>query len=235
MKVPDLILAAREDFLDDRRPPFQWSPEFLCRALNAAEQQAARRSYLLHDTDTAADGDDLPLCSLSVLASTASYAMSKKILRIDSIHLSELDYPLTQKTRGEMNAWISDWEELEGDPEVFIFENSSFSLQLVPEPPSSYAGDTAAIQVYRLPITDLVLTDKDSEPEIDEQYHYDLLHWVAHMAFMKPDSDTLNLPLAQFHEQQFTLKFGPLPTAKQERRRRSRSSNPTIRFRAFGF
>jgi hypothetical protein len=244
MTVNELITALREDFLDDLKVPYGWSNQFCLRVINEAERQICRRAYPIHDKTTVNDGSTsvLPLCSLSVKLGVSSYTLSKKIIKIDSIQLALSTVPLIQTTRVEMENWITNWGALTGTPEYFIFEETvgsagtsgayGWTLRLIPIP---VVDDTATIQCWRFPLVDMNLTSKTSAPEIDSTYHYDMLEWAAHLAFRKPDSDTINLPLSGMYAQSFTAKFGPLPSVKQEVRRRSIPTNMSIRPRAFGF
>jgi hypothetical protein len=46
-------------------------------------------------------------------------------------------------------------------------------------------------------------------PEIDSRYHAGLLLWILHRAYMKNDSETLNVDKALDYKAQFEEFFGP--------------------------
>jgi hypothetical protein len=231
MLVPDLIVALREDFLDDKRKPYLWEDDQLLRYLNQAELQACLRAELIKDSTTAEDNDDNPLCSLAVVSTTASYLVSPKIIRVISLKPAALSCTLTQKTVGEMDAQINNWRADSGDLVFFIFGDVERDRLTFYRKPS--ANDTAALIVARYPLADMTISDTSS-PEVPEEHHYDLLDWAAHLAYRKPNSDTFNLPMSQMYEQSFTRKFGPLPTAKQLQRRREVDPNRLIQTPRFG-
>ena len=114
-----------------------------------------------------------------------------------------------------------------GTPFYFINEPGN-TITFVPSPSAS---DTASLVVSRLPLTPFGLR---TQPEIDERYHLGLVHWAAHLAFSKPDSETGNLNLAKVHEDLFAREFGALPDAYSERMRKVLSQQQRMRPRQFG-
>lgn len=57
--------------------------------------------------------------------------------------------------------------------------------------------DYIRLSVIRLPITALALATRLTQsPEINADYHFGLVHGVLHQAYMKPDTQTLNLTQA---------------------------------------
>jgi len=114
-----------------------------------------------------------------------------------------------------------------GYPTYFINEPTN-TLTFVQAPS---IADIAYIVVSRIPL--LPFTSRTS-PEIEEKYHEGLLDWAAHLAFMKPDSDTLNLNLAKLYEDKFTIQFGSLPDAYSEKMRKTITQRDRMRPREFG-
>lgn len=91
--------------------------------------------------------------------------------------------------------------------------------------------DTASLVVSRIPLTPFTLT---TSPEIEEKYHEGIIDWAAHLAYMKNDSDTLNLNLAKLYEDKFNRQFGLLPDAYSDRMRKVLSQRQRMRPREFG-
>jgi hypothetical protein len=114
-----------------------------------------------------------------------------------------------------------------GYPTYFINEpTNTITFVLAPS-----AIDTAQLVVSRIPLLPFTL---QTSPEIEEKYHEGLMDWAAHLAFRKPDSDTLNLNLSKLYEDQFTAQFGSLPDAYTEKMRKTISMADRMRPREFG-
>jgi hypothetical protein len=116
---------------------------------------------------------------------------------------------------------------LGGQPYCFINEpTNTITFVLAPS-----ANDTAQLIVSRIPLIPFTL---QTSPEIEERYHEGLMDWAAHLAFRKPDSETINLNLSALYEQEFTRQCGLLPDAYSEKMRKTISMAGRIRPRAFG-
>ena len=92
-------------------------------------------------------------------------------------------------------------------------------------------ADTAYLVVSRIPLIPFTL---QTSPEIDEKYHEGLMNWMAHLAYMKNDSDTINLNMAKYYGDLFTGEFGQLPDAYSDRMRKVLSQKGRMRPRSFG-
>lgn len=242
----ELVSHLRETILDDVAVPYLWSDVELLRLLNYAEVQACRRAFLIVDATTANDngtaataGTDgqKPLCVLPIVANQAVYNLSPKVLQVKRVQLNTMTYPLRgplhyPQTDEEMSGWWGTNGTVGtsgsgGVPEAFLNEpGNTITFLLAPS-----ENGTAYLSVVRLPLTPFTLR---TSPEIDEVYHVDLCDWAAHLAFMKNDSDTLSLQLAQHYEQKFTAKFGPLPDAYSARMRKVMAQRNRMRTREFG-
>jgi hypothetical protein len=117
-------------------------------------------------------------------------------------------------------------------------DNSGFPTYFLNEPgntitfvraPSSVT--TAYLVVSRLPLTPFTL---QTSPEIEEKYHEGLMNWATHLAYMKGDSETLNLNLAKMYEDMFVRQFGQIVDAYSERMRKVISQRQRMRPREFG-
>jgi hypothetical protein len=261
MTGQDLVEQLRESFLDDNSPPYLWSDTELLRFLNYAEVQACRRAHLLIDGITANDSGTAatastagqrPLCVLPIQANVAFYYLSPKILQVKRCQLMSMTYPL----RGPISypetdeRWLGWWGTAGtlstsgtyttagssgtvgasgsgGAPFAFINEpTNTITFVLAPS-----ADDVASLVVSRLPLISFTLR---TFPEIAEEYQDGLLDWAAHLAFKKPDSDTINLNLSKMYESSFEARFGPLPNAYNEKMRRTLSLKDRMRPREFG-
>lgn len=219
----ELIAWLREQ-LDDEVNPYLWTNSYLLRGLNEAEVQACRRAYLIIDKDTAS------VCALTLSASTATFAIHSKILQVRRLTIGSSDVPLTQTTRQELDEEIPAWWSVYGLPVKYVLDTVDNTVTFYPFPQSA---TTASMIVARLPLKSLTLAGS-SIPEINPLYHHDLLIWGRREAYLKHDSDTYNPELAKVFEDEFTAKFGPLPSARDERLRKSRPMELRVRPREFG-
>ena len=246
MTGQDLVTHMRESILDDTTIPYLWQDPELLRYLNYAEVQACRRAHLLiddltsNDNGTAATAGTFgqkPLCTLAVLAEQAMYYLSPKILMIKRCRLLSMTVPLIGPVSyPELDDRMSGWRGTSGtvgtagsggNPAFFINEPvNTITFVLAPS-----VADTAFLVVSRIPLTPFTLS---TSPEIEEKHHEGLMDWAAHLAYMKNDSDTLNLNLAKLYSDKFAAQYGPLPDAYGERLRRSLSQQQRMRFVAFG-
>ena len=148
-----------------------------------------------------------------------------------------MTYPLTGPvTFAELDAKVEAWWGTNGT--VGTAGSGGYPTYFVNEPTNTITfvlapsiSDTAYLVVSRIPLIPFTL---QTSPEIEEKYHEGLCDWAAHLAFKKPDSDTLNLNLSRLYEDEFTRQFGPLPDAYSEKMRKTISMMERMRPREFG-
>ena len=219
----ELITWLRE-MLDDEVNPYLWSNSYLLRALNQAEIQACRRAYAIIDKDTAS------VCCITLSASVATFALHSKILTVRRVQIGSADYPLTQITKVQLDEQYPGWWSVYGVPEHYLIDTTDNTITVYPYPQSV---DVASMVVARLPLKSMTLAGS-SVPEVPDMYHQELLIWGRREAYLKPDSDTFDPERARAAEEEFTAKFGPLPSARDERLRKSRPLEMRVRPREFG-
>ena len=231
MTGTEIIQFAREDFLDDAVEPYLWSDNFLEKCLNLSEKEACRRASLLIDDSTASDSEDtpLPLCSLTIVAGTASYTMSQKTIRILSIVPADTSRPIEKKTKGWLDRFYPTWRTAEGAPIYYLEKKGEITLIPIP-----VANDTAELEVVRLPLSDMTIAGEE-DSVIPEEYHFNLIPWMLHLAYLKPDEETLDIQKSDIYAAQFTEKFGPPLSAITESNRRRRPRNRGLWPKEFGF
>ena len=231
MTPEEIVLAVREDFLDDVAVPFLWSDNLLQRYLNLAQEEACRRASLLYDDTTATDQANpaLPLCRLTVVSGTSDYVISQKILRI-----------LTCVPQGDKRAiekktidWLDDkwpyWRDATGAP-IYYLEDKG-RIRLVPTPSGD---DTVYLSVARTPLAQVTIEGSEAL-EIPAEYHMQLIDYICELAYMKPDAETLDIPRSDRYAQLFTRNFGPKLSAITEINRRRKPRNKHLRAKEFGF
>jgi hypothetical protein len=143
MTGAEIIAAVRGDYLDDAVAPYLFSNALLGRYLNKAEGEASRRANLIVDKDTANDSIPLPLCSLSLVAETSIYSISKKILRIIKCIPSWNSVSLEQKTEGWLDEIYPNWRTDSGAPIYFLAEKGEITL--VPKPVANETQSVSGI------------------------------------------------------------------------------------------
>jgi hypothetical protein len=159
----------------------------------------------------------------------AETTMSNEIAG-DTVTIKAPQVPLTKKSRTELDALYGDWQHMYGDPEHFIEEENG-EITFVPMPNEA---NTIQMVVSRRPKEDMDDLVLDS-PEINEQYHKDLVIWALKEAHESNDTDFFNLQKAKAFEDQFTKKFGPAPSARMKQARRIYARNPRMNAQEFGF
>ncbi len=253
MTGQELVSHLRESILDDNVAPYLWSDTELIRYLNYAEVQTCRRAHLIIDGTTGSDsgtgiwslgtggtrgsGGIKSLCTLSVIASQATYNLSPKVLQIKRCQLLSMTYPLIGPVSyPEMDEFMSGWIGTSGTVGTagsggivrYFLNEPGNTLTLIPSPSVT---DTASLVVSRIPLIPFTLI---TSPEIEEKYHEGLMDWAAHLAYMKNDADTLNLNMSKVYDDKFTRQFGPLPDAYSDRIRKTLSQKQRMRPRTFG-
>jgi len=247
----ELLEHLRYSILDDVVPPQLWSDTELLRMLNLAEAQACRRAHLLIDSSTRSDYGTSgthtggtagtfgikSLCYLPIVANTATYNLSPIILQVKRCQFRSMTYPLSGPVSySELDDMLDGWQGTGGI--VGTAGSGGYPIYYMNEPGNTVtfvrapsATDIADLVVSRLPLTKILF---GTAPEIDEQYHIGLCDWAAHLAYMKSDTETLNLNLAKTYEQKFTSQFGPLPDAPAQRWRKMLSTKQRMRPREWG-
>jgi hypothetical protein len=246
MTGKELVGHLRESILDDSAPPYLWSDTELLRYLNYAEVQACRRAHLIIDGSTANDNGTAgtagtagqrPLCTLAIVPDTAVYSLSPKILQIRRCQLRSMTYPLDgPKTYEEVDEFMSGWIGTSGT--VGTAGSGGHPMCYLNEPGNTItfirapsAADTASLVVSRIPLTPFTL---QTSPEIEEKYHEGLMDWAAHLAYMKSDSEGIDLNLSKVYEDKFTRQFGSLDDAFSDRMKKTLSQKQRMRPRQFG-
>lgn len=186
-------------FLDDTATPYLWSDAFLNESVNQAQVEACTRSELIVDAYTAATSQ------ITILAGTAEYPLDPRVLSVKRAALASDLRSLPKSSAREIDRNCQGFADFPvGSPRVFYIANSSRTLGLYPAP---RADDTLNLEVWRLPLVDMV--DDADEPEIPMALHAHLAHWACYMALLHGTSERQDIERANIHLGQFTTKFGP--------------------------
>lgn len=232
MTLDEQIRACRA-LNGDTAKPFLWSDEEWTLYLNEAQREAAERGQLILDISTPS------VVEIPVVAGQRTYDLHPSIIKIKRAKLDLGERPLLERSTDEMDGagtgwfpsglnayaenanWFpagTNWETLTGNPEWFI-QNGSESITLIRIPT---LPDMLRLRVTRLPLEDM--TDDEDEPEIPARYHFRMLDWARHLAYLKQDPDTKDEDKAATLEASFTAAFGVRPDANVQRKRREGGS-----------
>lgn len=191
-----------------------WSNDDLVRYANEAENEFCRRRPIL-DSETAS------VCELAVTAGTGVYAYSPLIVEIKRAKLDTRPEPLAKVTTNWLDHEYQTWEDWESDPWYLIDDETDGKLRIV-APPT--VDDTLRMTVGRRPLQAMTWVNRATDtPEIPEQHHNDLLHWMLHLAYLKDDAETYDPTKSAGFAGLFTNEVGPPISAEDERKKRRRS------------
>lgn len=191
---------------DDRSAPYLWSDDEITLNLNQADSEAAERAMLIQDA-----------VEIVVAAGFADYDL--KALRIDRATLESTGDLVVVTSREELDALWSGWETATGTPQ-YLIDSDDGTVTIVPTPT---VDDTLTLRIRRLPSTPMV-NDYDT-PEIPERYHYRMLDWALHLAYMKHDAETFDQQAADRYAAMFERSFGYRHDANVQRKHRDRKPN----------
>lgn len=204
MNLTALINAARLR-LDDKVEPYLWSRAELVEYANDAERQACRNARLITDSTTA------EICSIALVADTATYDLDKRIIHIRRVKGSWSSVPLRPASVIDLDNAVPGWEGETGDPTFYVKDMDSNLFRPYPTPATD---GTASLTVLRIPLVDM--EDGDDEPEIRTAYHMGLVDWMEYRGYSRHDTQTMNPKAAQAAKDRFEAEFGKPSTAIDE-------------------
>ena len=209
MTFDDLIIEAREDYLDDSVQPYLWSDKQLLRFTKDAVNEACLRAPLLHKT-----------YRLPIRVGMAEPKIDPSIRTITSAHLESLVNPLQQTDDAELNAKYGlSWRERHGSPRHFLRLGRD-KIRLVPIPDFV---DVLVLHTTNVPDDDFCL-----EEDIDETYHRSLIYWIVYRALSFNDADTHNQSKAEAYKLKFDDMFGPRKSALYDKFMQNRTAMSAI-------
>ena len=216
MTAQELIDRFRMETNDTVVPPF-WSDAALLVWLAEAEEEAAVRSNLIHESE-------LPeVCIVPLTPGVSRYALHPKVTEITAIRHYRVPYPfdnphtlhdgIALKTPTELDQECPGWRHDNPHARHFhwaIHEDKALRLVGAPRAPG-----TLRLECYRLPL--VPLETPFDEPEIGEPHHRHLIQWVLHRAYLRPDSETYDPGRSERALAEFERHFGLRVTADMRR------------------
>lgn len=204
MTLNDLVKEARTQ-LDDLAEPYLCSDDDLKSYANRAVEEACLRANLLLDSSS-------DICVIPVVAGEADYEYSSLIHSIRRVAYD--GKPLERTGKDVLDSGSYRWETRVGKPTAFVLDMDKQRLRFdfIPE-----VDAEIKLTVYRLPL--VKMSEDTDRPEIPSHYHFDLVHWIKHLAYSRDDTDVYNKQLMRDTEMDFIRVFGERPNAQWDMHR----------------
>jgi hypothetical protein len=195
MNFEQIETSARQTLDDASSADRLWSQDDILEYARDAENEACERANLIIDNTSA-------LTDITVNTSTGTYGLSVTVVTIKSAIMALGTIPLMETTEEVLDNTVPSWRAETGTPRSYI-KTPTNNIVLYPIP---IVADTINMTVSRFPNIPMLTS---GSPEIDARYHAGLLLWIMQRAYMKNDSETLNVDKAKDYEAQFEKYFGP--------------------------
>lgn len=189
------IIALCRSKLDDSVPDddgnYLWSNDDLVGDLNELLTELCEEiPALIEDATTAS------ICQIAVAIGSSTLTASPLISRITRAKLTSQTTPLALVNNRWMDANQSDWEAESNSTPTHLITEGVGNGKVRLYPPSD-AVDTLNLTVYRMPTADLSwTTDQSTAPEIPARFHRRLVNGILSKAYLKNDTDTLDVKKA---------------------------------------
>lgn len=204
MDLSELVLQFRSDADDrvgtDGAGDYLFETTDIWMWLNEAQDEAADRAQLLHETSLAA------ICTIAVTAPMTVYALDPRVLNITRAAFtpagSTQEYVLTPRDVLELDRIRPHWRTTTEVPRDYIHDSTTLRLGSIPS-----TDGTIQIECYRLPLANMEDTATET-PEIHRQNHRALVHWALFRGYSRPDSEVFDKDRAAKELARFERVFG---------------------------
>ena len=214
MTLAELIAKYRVDADDTAIPPLA-SDELVTDWLNEAEEEAAIRASLIHESSNTA------ITEISVSAGTSVYPLHETVLDITRADFTETGSSevihMTLTDRVEQDRNFPEWRTTTDTPTELIQMDKSIRMGCIPE-----TAGTLTIECYRIPRKPMA--SESDKPEIARIHHRHLIQWALHKNYSRPDTEVYDPNRADRALAEFTRVFGIRPDA--DVRRSSQANRP---------
>ena len=213
MTLRDLIDVFRSLSMDTKSPYFV-SDQLAISFANEAQIEACRRSDAIIDSSSS-------FCQVSILSGRPAVKLHPSIMELRRARMQSGAYMLEPVTTTELDTLSVQWESETGVPSHYVTDYSSGHIFLYPSPATA---DTLMLTVRRLPVSSMI--DDADVPEVREETHMALVHWMLYRAFSIPDSDFYSPTRAGMELAEFEREFGRKSSSRNELW--SRVSHPSL-------
>ena len=203
MNLLELIDTYRSLSRDNAQPYFV-SDALATILANEAQNEACRRGDLLIDSASS-------MCSISVSAGDPLIKLHSSILDVRRAKLANGTAHLLPIKTADLDAFAANWESESGIPSHYVIDYQSGYIRLYPSPS---ADDDLQITVRRLPAESMA--DDADEPEIRQEAHLALVHWMMFRAYSTSDSDMYDPIKATNALREFEREFGAKRSVRNE-------------------
>lgn len=194
------LIARFRSASNDKVEPYFWSDKDVTQWLNDAQEEAAIRARLIHESDSAS------LCEIKTTAGKAVYQLKPQMYEITHASWDEdgtRNYCLLSLTSTEaLDKNDRHWRTRPASIPHSVIQTDR-SVRIVPAPKSD---GTLVIEAYRLPKS--LMESQDDEPEINQAHHRHLVSWALYKAFSVPDAEMFDPDRAQIEAAEFARYFG---------------------------
>lgn len=194
------LIARFRSASNDKVEPYFWSDEDVTQWLNDAQEEAAIRARLIHESDSAS------LCEIKTTAGNAVYQLNPQMYEITHASWDEdgtRSYCLLSLTSTEaLDKNDRHWRTRPASIPHSVIQTDR-SVRIVPAPKSD---GTLVIEAYRLPKS--LMESQDDELEINQAHHRHLVSWALYKAFSVPDAEMFDSNRAQIAAAEFERYFG---------------------------
>lgn len=179
--------------LDDNSSPYLWSNQELTDYMNVCINSLCREIPIIEDATTAS------ICQVAVSIGSEILSISDRIVWLKRAKLDSDTRPLSFASVDYMDQNIDDWEDAAGADVQYLITDGVGTDKVRIYPPS-LVTDTLRLSVVRLPLADMVYaSDSASVPEIPSKYQDLLDNGVMYYAYLKQDTDTMDMKKADYH------------------------------------
>lgn len=206
MTLDDLIAQFRVDS-GDKLEPYLCTDEEVTAWLDEAQDEAAIRARLLHES-TLAD-----LCQIPVTAGVHTYTLHRLMGELSYVGwMAEGDSRVVELelvSREDLDARKPGWRQRNDRVAFAIQDDTRIRLAYTPAVPG-----VLTLEGYRRPLKSLEMSGK---PEIGDIHHRHLVHWALYRCFDRPDAELFDADRAAREQAAFTKVFGLRPDADARR------------------
>lgn len=188
----------------------RWSNEELVAHITEAVRQVYRRINPVVKYEPAFD--------IAVVAGTAEYALSAKILDLHGVRLLNAKTDLEPIDHQDLWRSRNNWEEDEGKPQAYLHDYAADRIRLVPIP---VEADTLKLYVSRLPLVEPTWTTNHLLVELRDEWCYSMLYWAAYLCYLKDETATYDPNKAANYKALFDQAFTQTDAYSEMRKRRT--------------
>lgn len=206
MTLDELIAKVRIES-DDLQQPYLSSDAVITEWLDEAEEEAAIRSSLIHESAN-------PLiCQIAVTAGRASYPVHSSVLEITYAAFtatgSSTVNVLALTDRADLDRTTPGWRTKSDIPRQLVQNDTTLQLGCLPS-----MDGLLTLECFRTPLASIGDTDR---PEIGRAHHRHLVQWALHKCYSRPDAEVFDPKRSDRALMEFTRVFGIRPDAELRR------------------